>query len=106
MRATGVEQVVGGFLVNSVDEEGGEQRDGEGQGDAVALRDPRSSSKAVRQKAQLKRLCSNARSVGNKEEELETAMHLKSSDLVAIAVEHALVSWAPSEDGRPAGTGR
>ena len=60
----------------------------------------------MRQKAQLKCLCSNARSVGNKEEELETAMHLKSSDLVAIAVEHALVSWAPSEEGRPAGTGR
>ena len=105
MRATGVEQVVGGFLVNSVDEEGGEQRDGEGQGDAVALRDPRSSSKAVRQKAQLKCLCTNARSMGNKEE-LETAMHLKSSDLVAIAVDHALASWAPSEEGQPAGTGR
>ena len=40
MRATGVEQVVGGFLVNSVDEEGGVQRDGEGRGDAVALVDP------------------------------------------------------------------
>ena len=40
MRATGVEQVVGGFVVNSVDEEGGVQRDGEGRGDAVALGDP------------------------------------------------------------------
>ncbi len=59
----------------------------------------------MRQKAQLKRLCSNARSVGNKEEELETAMHLKSSDLVAIAVDHALHPGLHQKRGGQQGQG-
>mgnify|MGYP001857002746 CR=1 FL=1 len=54
MRATGLEQVVQGFILNFMVEEGGVQRDRNGQGDAVALGDPRPSRKVVRQKAQLK----------------------------------------------------
>ena len=65
-------------------EEGGVQRDGIGQGDAAVLGDPRSSIKAVRWKAQLKCLYTSAHSLSNKQDELETVMHLESYDLVAI----------------------
>ena len=84
VRATAVERVVRGLIPNLMAEEGGVQRDGEGQGDAVALGDPRFSRKAVTQKAQLKCLYINAHSLGNKQEELETMMHLENYDLVAI----------------------
>jgi len=51
MKATGVEQVVQGFILNLMGEEAGVQKDGKGQGDAVAVGDSRSSRKIVRQKA-------------------------------------------------------
>ena len=54
------------------------------EGDYVVLVDPRSSRKAVRQKAHLKCLYTNAHSLENKQEELEAMMHLESYDLVAI----------------------
>jgi len=84
MRATGVEQVFQGLIPNLMGEEGGVQRDGVGQGDDSVLRDPRSSIKAVRWKAQLKCLYTSAHSLRNKQDELETVMNLKSYDLVAI----------------------
>lgn len=43
-----------------------------------------SSRKAVCLKAQLKCLYTNASSVGNKREELETVVHLENLDLIAI----------------------
>ena len=63
------------------------QRDGLGQGgvgDAAVLGEPRPSIKAVRRKAELKCLYTNARSLGNKQDELETVMCLENYDLVAI----------------------
>ena len=89
MRASGADQVVRGYIWNLVDDESGVQRDGKGLRDAVALGDTRSSRTAVRQEAQLKCLCTNARSVGS--EEVEVLLRLKSDDLVATAVDHALV---------------
>ena len=65
----------------------GVQRDGVGQGDAgdaTVLGDPRSSIKAVRQKAQLKCLYTSAHRLSNKQDELETVMRLESYGLVAI----------------------
>ena len=56
-RATGIERVVRGLVPDSMGKDGGVQRNGVGQGDAgdaTVLGDPRSSLKAVRQKAQLK----------------------------------------------------
>ena len=84
---TGVERVVRGLVPNSMGKDGGVQRNGVGQGDAgnaIVLGDPRSPIKAVRGKAQLKCLYTNARSLSNKQDELETVMHLESYDLVAI----------------------
>ena len=78
-RATGIERVVRGLVPDSMGKDGGVQRNRVGQGDAedaTVLGDPRSSIKAVRWKAQLKCLYTNARSLSNKQDELETAMHL------------------------------
>ena len=64
----------------------GVQRDGVGQGDAgdaTVLGDPRSSIKAVRQKAQLKCLYTNAHSLGNKQES-QLIAELENRDLIAI----------------------
>ncbi len=66
--------------------DGGVQTNGVGledAGDATVLGNPRSPIKAVRWKAQLKCLYTNARSLSNKQDELETVMHLESYDLVA-----------------------
>ena len=74
-RATGVEWVIRGLIPNSMGKDSGVQRDGVGQGDAgdaTVLGDPRSSIKVVRWKAQLKCLYTNARSLSNKQDELET----------------------------------
>ena len=73
-RATEVERVVRGLVPNSMGKDGGVQRNGVGQGDAgnaTVLGDPRSPIKAVRWKAQLKCLYTNARSLSNKQDELE-----------------------------------
>ena len=61
------------------------QRDGVGQGDsgdAAVLADPGSLIKVARRIARLKYLCTNARSLSNKQEELETVMHSENYDIV------------------------
>ena len=50
----------------------------------LVLGDPRSPIQVARGKAQLKCLYTNACSLSNKQDELETVMHLESYDLVAI----------------------
>ena len=86
-RATEVERVVRGLVPNSMGKDGGVQRNGVGQGDAgnaTVLGNPRSPIKTARGKVQLKCLYTNACSLSNKQDELETVMNLKSYDLVAI----------------------
>ena len=83
-RAIGVEWVVQGLIPSLMGKVGGVQRDGVGQGDTAVLGVPRSSRKVTRQKAQLKCLYTNAHSLENKQDELETMMHFESYDLVSI----------------------
>ena len=68
MRATGIERVVRGSKWSSMGEKGGVQRDGERQGGAASL----------------KCLYTNARSMGNKQEELEICVRSQGHDLIAI----------------------
>ena len=85
-RATGVVRVVRGLVPNSMGKDG-VQRNGVGQGDAgnaTVLGNPRSPIKTARGKVQLKCLYTNACSLSNKQDELETVMHLENYDLVAI----------------------
>ena len=85
-RANGVERIVRVLIPNSMGKDGGVQRNRVGQGNAgnaTVLGDPRSPTKAVRGKAQLKCLYTSAHRLSNKQDELETVMHFESYDLVA-----------------------
>ena len=88
IKATGVERFIRGIVPNSVGNDGRVQKEGVGQGDAgdaAVLADPGSLMKVVRRTARLKCLYTNARSLSNKKEELETVMHSESYDIVAIS---------------------
>ncbi len=84
-------QIIRGLVPNSMGKDGGIQRNRVGQrdaGNATVLGDPRSPIKAARGKAQLKCLYTNAHSLSNKQDELETVMHLENYDLVANHGKH------------------